>query len=72
MSGTPPVWMEARCESVCSNNGDNWMQPEHCWDTAEGGFFDSIGKARKHFKAAKWEIVNDGWWCPVCAKLRKQ
>lgn len=71
MSNTPPVWMEARCASVATNQGPNWVLPEACHQTAlEGGFFNSITTARKHFQSHGWRVIEADWWCPVCAKIR--
>lgn len=70
MSITPPVWMEARCASVCSNTGPNWQLPPDCHQTArDGGFFNSITTARKHFHGTGWRIIDGEWWCPVCAAI---
>jgi len=61
--------MEARCASVASVISENWTMPEHCHQTAEGGFFSRAPTARKHFLRIGWEIIDGEWWCPVCAKI---
>jgi len=68
---TPLIWMEARCASVASVTSENWIMPEHCHQTADGGFFDNITSARKHFLRSGWKIIDDDWGCPVCAKIMK-
>lgn len=71
MAKNPAIWMETRCASVASNQGPNWVRPTRCHETAfDGGFFDSITKARKHFESCGWQIMENDWWCPVCAKVR--
>lgn len=67
---TPSIWMEARCGSVCSVTGPNWIKPAKCHETCdEGGFFSDIRSARRHFLRQRWKIIDGEWWCPVCAKL---
>lgn len=65
---TPAIWMEARCGSVASVTSPNWQMPSGCHETAlDGGFFSSVVRARKHFLAQGWKIIDEEWWCPVCA-----
>ena len=71
MSKTPHIWMEARCGSVTGGGSDNWEMPDYCYQTADGGFFVSVVKARKHFLKCRWSIIDDHWWCPVCTKILK-
>ena len=67
---TPPVWMEARCGSVTGGGGNNWFLPDQCHQTAiDGGFFSPIAVARTHFIKCGWRIIDNEWWCPVCAKI---
>jgi len=47
----------------------NWLRPEGCHETARyGGFFASVKTARRHFLRQNWKIIDDDWFCPVCAK----
>lgn len=67
---TPGIWMETRCGSVASVTSENWEKPKNCHETAfDGGFFSSISRARMHFEKQGWRIIDDEWWCPVCAKI---
>ena len=70
---TPAIWMEARCGSVASVTSPNWQMPPGCHETAyDGGFFSRIDRARAHFLAQGWEIIDGEWWCPVCAAELKR
>jgi hypothetical protein len=70
VSRTPGIWMETRCGSVASVTSPNWTMPTACHQTAyEGGFFSDIRRARKHFEKQGWKVIDDEWWCPVCAKI---
>jgi hypothetical protein len=71
---TPAIWMEARCASVASITSDNWEKAAGCHETAlDGGFFTDIRRARLHFGAQGWRIIDGEWWCPCCAeKLLKE
>lgn len=66
---TSHIWMEARCGSVAGVTSENWQKPRKCHETAEeGGFFKEVRRARRHFLRQGWKIIDDEWWCPVCAK----
>lgn len=70
MGKTPAIWMEARCGTVASVTSPNWGVPAGCYQTSfDGGFFDNIKDARKHFLAQGWRIIDDEWWCPCCAAI---
>ena len=71
MVKTPLIWMEARCCSVAGTVSQNWRTPVNCFETADGGFFDSVAEARKHFQRHGWRIIDGEWWCPVCARIIK-
>lgn len=70
MVKTPAIWMEARCGSVCAVTSPNWVMPDKCHQTVnDGGFFNSITQAKKHFIAQNWQIIDGEWWCPICAHI---
>lgn len=70
MAKTPLIWMEARCGSVASVTSPNWEMPRDCHQTVNDGLFAaSITQARKHFLSQGWRIIDDEWWCPVCARI---
>lgn len=69
MPVTPPIWMEARCGSVCSVTSPNWVMPDDCHQTiGGGGFFSAVAPARRSFLRQGWKIIDGEWWCPVCAR----
>lgn len=70
MAKTPAIWMEARCGTVASVTSPNWVTPPGCHETVFDGLFStSIWESRTHFEKQGWRIIDDEWWCPVCAKI---